>query len=65
MLPDEETVMNLVAAAGWEYKPMHLFGKLQSHQLWTPEGNRYMIPVSTGLPQYINIWHEFKRLNHL
>jgi hypothetical protein len=65
VLPDEDTVMNLIAAAGWEYKPMYLFGKLHMHQLWSPDGSRYMIPVDTGMPQYINVWYEFKQLNHL
>lgn len=64
VLPDEETVMNIVAAAGWEYRPMYFKGELFQHRLTTAEGREYMVPITAGVPAHIEVWNYFKQLNH-
>lgn len=62
-LPDEETVMNLLAAAGWEYKPMMFKGELFQHRIKTSEGQEYMVPITKGVPAYLEVWWMLKEIN--
>jgi hypothetical protein len=61
-LPDEETVWSLLELAGWEYKRMDFKGQLFSHRLRTPEGFEYMVPITAGVPPFVEVWWMFNQL---
>ena len=61
-IPDEATVWSLIELAGWRYRRMDFKGELFSHRLQTPEGYEYMVPVTAGVPAYIDVWWVFTSL---
>ena len=61
-LPDEETVWALIELAGWEYKRMDFKGDLWQHRVKTNQGYEYMVPVTAGVPAYIDVWWVFTSL---
>jgi hypothetical protein len=64
-IPDEATVWALLDVARWEYKRVDFKGRLFSHRVRTNEGYEYMLPVTAGVPPFVEVWWVFKKLNQL
>ena len=62
-IPDEATVWSLLELAGWKYKRADFEGTLWQHRVVTDKGYEYMVPVTAGIPPFVEVWWIFKELS--